>query len=91
MNEMELQKLLSSAQFKFAKTMPWLPHYYTLKDTWDSEKFKEAVVAIRTLGESRKFGKRQFIYYDFNGNTYWTMGDTLENTILINRAVRAAE
>ena len=90
MEEKELQELLSSAQFKFAKTMPWLPHYYTLRDKWDLDKFKEAVIALRALGTPRRFGKREFIYYDFGGNTYWTMGDTIENTILINRAVRAA-
>jgi len=91
MQESELQAALSGATFKFAKSMPLLPHWYTLRQSWPSNEIFEAAVAkIRELGTSRTFGKRKFIYYDFGGYTYWTMGDTIPNTILINRAERNA-
>ena len=48
--------------------------------------FVDAVKKIRECGEMRAFGKRNFIYYDIGEFTYWTMGDSLDNTILINRA-----
>lgn len=87
MEEMELQKLLSGAQFRYAKTMPQFPHHYTLRQTWDNQVFDAVVRAIRELGTPRAFGNRQYTYYDFGGNTYWTMGDPVDKTILINRAV----
>ena len=89
MEEMELRNLLNTAQFRYAKTMPQLPHHYTLRQTWDDTKFDAAVKAIRELGTPRAFGNRQYVYYDFDGNTYWTIGDPVDKTILINRAVRA--
>ncbi len=89
MQEIELQEILLRASFRFAKSMPYLPHYYTLRKMWDSDQiFDDAVNKIRELGIPRAFGKRQFIYYDFGGNTYWTMGDPVPETILINRAER---
>lgn len=90
MDEIELRNLLAVAKFKFAKSMPKIPHYYTLRETWDDATFADAVLAIRNYGVPRKFGNRMYIYYDFDGYTYWTMGDTIENTILINRALREA-
>jgi len=86
MEEMELQKLLSCAQFRYAKTMPKFPHHYTLRKTWDNHVFDEVVKAIRELGSPRMFGNREYIYYDFDGCTYWTMGSPIDQTILINRA-----
>lgn len=86
MNEMELRECLKHAQFRYAKTMPRFPHHYTLRQTWDNSMFDAAVRAIREFGLPRMFGNRQYIYYDFENNTYWTMGSPVEKTILINRA-----
>lgn len=88
MEKIELDDLLNAAEFRYAKTMPQFPHYYTLRKTWENNKFDAVVKAIRELGTPRAFGNRQYTYYDFDGNTYWTMGDTIPNTILINRAKR---
>jgi hypothetical protein len=87
MEEIELKEMLEGAHFRFAKSMPHLPHWYTLRETWKNETdFVDAVKKIRECGEMRAFGKRNFIYYDIGEFTYWTMGDSLDNTILINRA-----
>jgi hypothetical protein len=87
MEEKELQDLLSCAQFRYAKTIPKFPHHYTLRKTWENNQFDAVVLAIRELGQPRMFGNRQYIYYDFGGCTYWTMGSPIDQTILINRAV----
>jgi len=86
MEEIELRNLLTSATFKFAKSMPQIPHHYTLRETWDDVTFTSSVLAIRKYGVPRKFGNREYIYYDFDGCTYWTMGSPIDQTILINRA-----
>lgn len=78
---------LEEADFVFAKTMPRNPHYYTLKKTWESERlFYEAVMMIREYGYATWFKGRQYTCFDINGWKYWTMGDPLETTWLINRA-----
>ena len=87
MTREELIRLLESATYKFAKTMPRNPHWYTLRRTWDDDAlFDRAVQAIRDLGEKRRFFSKHYIYFDANGYTYWTMGSPINETILINRA-----
>ena len=89
MQENEMKELLAGAQFKYAKSMPRFPHHYTLRETWHNDPLFDAVVQfIRDHGVRRKFYSREYIYYDFDGHTYWTMGDPVPETILINRAER---
>lgn len=78
---------LKEAKFTVAKTMPTIPHAYTLGKDWPSRKmFEEAVMYIREHGVAERFYSKTFIYYYANGFKYWTMGNPLERTRLINRA-----
>ena len=81
-------RILEHKSFREAKTMKQFPHAYTLKREWDMPKqFERVVMFIRENGkrEHWNYGK-YYIYYYYKGYKYWTMGDTLPNTILINRA-----
>lgn len=74
----------TSAKYKSA------PHAYTLLEASpDPEEFLWAVQFIRDHGYGKNFWKKIFIYFDFEGYSYWTMGAPIEETILINRAVVA--
>ena len=54
MTPQELTKHLEAHDYRFAKTMPQIPHYYTLRKNWaDGKVFEEVVQAIRDLGEIR--------------------------------------
>jgi len=87
MNKEEVVEELESKEYKFAKTMPWCPHEYTLRKNWDnSELFEDIVQFIRDNGVREFFGKRLMIYFYANGWKYWTMGSPLNKTPLINRA-----
>ena len=56
MEEIELKEMLEGAHFRFAKSMPHLPHWYTLRETWKNETdFVDAVKKIRECGEMRAF------------------------------------
>tara|TARA_Y100000004_G_scaffold63462_1_gene71159 strand:- start:6581 stop:6880 length:300 start_codon:yes stop_codon:yes gene_type:complete len=88
MTKKELAEILKDSSFRVAKTMPKIPHSYTLKEKWISAKeFERVVLAIREHGkrEHWKWGK-YFTYFYANGYKYWTMGNDLKKTILINRA-----
>ena len=83
--------LLQKNQYKFAKTMPQNPHYYTLSKTWESREVFESVVEyIREHGQDEYWGigrfKTKYTYFYWEGYKYWTMGAPIKETILINRA-----
>lgn len=78
---------LTSASYVFAKTMPEIPHHYTLRKTWaNGDRFTEVVRHIRACGYAEQFGRKWFLRLDVNGQKYWTMGWPPSETILINRA-----
>jgi len=83
----DIDTLLKNAKFVFAKSMPKLPHHYTLRETWDSNTFDYVVQKIRELGVPERFFKKTYIYYYANGYKYWTMGNPTDQTKLINRAI----
>jgi SAM-dependent methyltransferase len=68
--------------------MPRNPHEYCLRSQTDDETFVRFVNIIRHYGYEEEYFGRVYIRLDFNDYYYWTMGDTIENTILINRKRR---
>lgn len=87
----KVETLLSTNNFRFAKTMPEIPHYYTLRKEWqiDSE-FCDVALFIRNWGIKEKWGNRTFTYYYSGGFKYWTMNEPLSytdknKTFIINR------
>ena len=85
--EADLVEILESQSFQFAKSMPKIPHWYTLRDNWNNDaKFDNAVSKLREFGYNKVWGKTTYRYFDANGYHYWTMGARVSETILINRA-----
>lgn len=88
----EAELLLALSEWTFAKTMPWHPHWYTLRKNWEDDNlFVRVVEFIRKHGTVEQWGKTKYTYYTFAGFKYWTMGCPLHNcpqtgTILINKA-----
>ena len=94
---MDTVRCLSQVPYRFAKTMPNDPHYYTLRRDWNAlegftpEVFPDLVTEMRKRETRRVYvspsGYRgQQRYLDANGYQWWTMGAAVEETILINRA-----
>ena len=87
MTDDEISTFIANHEWTFAKTMPQIPHWYTLRrKAQSSEQFSEFVQEIRFRGIVRQFGSKSFTYLDIDGWTYWTMGAPVDETILINRA-----
>ncbi len=80
-----LQKFIDSVQWTFAKTMPEWPHEYIVRDRVDENLFMMFVQHIRWQGYESKFYQKIFTYYDHGGMVYWTMGEPLAETTIINR------
>ena len=84
----EVKSFLINAKWRFAKSMPKIPHSYTRKSEWENkEDFEKTVIFIRNNGLPENFWKKTYIYFYLGDYKYWTMGAPLEKTILINRAV----
>ena len=82
-------ELLEQQRYKFAKTMPWNPHFYTLKATWQDPAVYKAVIAwILENGELRRWGKQGTVrrYFDHGEWRYWPMTTDPNESILLNRA-----
>ena len=80
-----IKHFIDNSYWKFAKSMPQWPHEYVVRSTLNEKDFLEFVQFIRSNGYSKRFNNRVYIYYDYNGHSYWTMGSPLEKTIIINR------
>lgn len=78
---------LTAQAYTYARTMPYCPHWYTLRKNWqDDNRFVHVVETMRRYGYQERYGRKTFTRFDVNGFKYWTMGDPIETTILINRA-----
>jgi hypothetical protein len=84
-------KYIDKVKWQYAKTMPQMPHEYTRRvcsiEAGLEDDFVWFVLAIREFGFKHVFGRRTYMYLKVDDYHYWTMGDLIENTILINRAV----
>jgi hypothetical protein len=80
-----LAALLEQQRWRYARTLYWIPHWYSLAKTWsDPTAFAWAVQTIWALGVPRTFGKKEYRYFDAGEWMYWTM--TPAEDVLINRA-----
>ncbi len=84
-----LKLFVNSQSWIFAKTYAktW-PHEYIVRDQVDEALFIALVEHIRANGYVGKFYKMDITYFDEDGMVYWTMGDPIETTTIINRCTK---
>jgi hypothetical protein len=80
-----LRRFVDSEEWTFAKTMPEWPHEYLVRDRVDPPLFEELIHHIRRHGRKGRFYQRTLIYFAEDGLLYWTMGEPIEVTTIINR------
>ena len=83
----EVARFVASNTWTFARTLSHIPHEYVVKSRCsDAVAFERLVLWIRKVGVKRPFGRAHYIYLDFEGWSYWSMGNTLSATTVLNRA-----
>ncbi len=80
-----IKDFINDCQWTYAKTMPEWPHEYIVRGKVDEKLFVEMVQHIRNHGYEGNFYKRTITYFDEDGLVYWTMGEPLDQTKIINR------
>jgi hypothetical protein len=77
------------AHFRFAKSMPKIPHWYTLIRDWtDRQAFMTCMDRITKYGYETRFFRSVYTYLDIEGFHHWFMPEDLVKPNLINRAVK---
>lgn len=82
----DLKEFISSVKWTYAKTYAetW-PREYIVRERVDEGLFLKLVHHIRTYGYEGKFYKKPITYFDEDGLVYWTMGEPVDVTTVINR------
>lgn len=81
----DLRDFVKSSKWTFAKTMPEWPHEYIVRGRVDECLFLRLVHHIRQYGVKQRFYNRSLTYFAEDGLLYWTMGNPIEETTIINR------
>ena len=94
-NELNYDKLCSMiarCRWTFAKTMPFAPHEYIVKDRCPlaADEFEYFVNMQREHGVKERWGKYNHPYLYIDDYKYWTMGAPIDATTVINRAKASA-
>lgn len=82
-----LRSFIDAEQWTYARTMPQWPHECIVRGRVDELAFAELVRHIRAHGYEGRFYNEHFTFYDDRGWTYWTIGESLEDTTIINRCL----
>ena len=80
-----LLDFVNTTKWTFAKTYVKWPHEYVVRERVDEALFVQLVEHIRAHGYAGKFYSMSIVYFDEAGMTYWTMGEPLTNTKIVNR------
>lgn len=80
-----LREFIASSKWTFAKTMPEWPHEYLVRDRGDRTLFEALIRHIRQYGFEGRFYQRVLTYFSEDVFLYWTMGEPIEETTIINR------
>ena len=84
----EIERFVDAAPWKFARTMPHIPHWYCLLEkVEDKLTFCRFARHIRQFGYKKPFGRRIQTYFDVREHRYWVMDADVGDVVLINRAV----
>jgi SAM-dependent methyltransferase len=83
----EISALLSAEHWTWAKTMPGVPHEYIVRGRcrMTDAQFDAVVRLQRETGTNEVWGRYNFPYLYVDGYKYWTMGDPIPDTIILNR------
>lgn len=88
MTEEQFDDFCNNVTWHWAKTYAkTFPHWYCVREEVGSEKFEDAVKFIRDHKIERMFFSSKYGYYDRGRYTYWTMGNPIRDTTIINKAI----
>lgn len=79
------QDFVARVPWRFAITMQYVPHSYTVRGQSPDAEFEAFVRLIRSHGQPAKYGSFVTTYLKLGQHKYWTMGEPVEDITIINR------
>ncbi len=77
-------ELLESRRWRFAKTMPDIPHEYVLKDRWEGAvRFERVAAYLKERGRRERWRRWWNHYLYLSGYKYWAL--PVEDATVLNR------
>ncbi len=84
--EQEAIDLIEGTFWKFAKTMTWTPHWYCLRENFESnEQFESLWHYVRENSQPIQYSKKTWMVCNIGEYRYWVMTDDVTQAVLINR------
>ena len=81
-----VERWLEDQRWIFARTRASNPHWYCLRsEAADPKVFEEVVAHLREFGGPYLWWGSTYLQYVAGQHAYWTMGASVENTVVINR------
>ena len=84
-NLKSIEDFVAKAPWRFASTMKYIPHSYTVRGQTPDAEFEAFVRFIRSEGQIAGYGNFRTTYLKLGHHKYWTMGEPINNTTIINR------
>ena len=84
----EIKAFINSSKWTYAKTMPLWAHYYIVRSSDNEAIFVKTVEYIRSNGYEGRYYETKNMHFDDDKYSYWTMGDPIEETTIINRCLK---
>lgn len=82
---MDINQVLEKLQFRFAKTMPENPHWYTVKTDELKEEYEYLFNYIWEHGCDEYWNGRKYRYLVIGDYKYWPMTKCIGDSRIINR------
>ena len=79
---------VENATWTFAKSMPEWPHSYIVRSKVDDDLFVKLAEHKREYRYLGSFYQTKLTYFEEDGLIYWTMGNLIEETTIINRTAK---
>ena len=86
---MDVEAFIETAPWRFAKSMPHIPHEYIVRGQVPDDQFEAFVQHIEDTGYKARWGRYHHTYLNVGDHKYWAMpgrGARRGAPIIINRA-----
>ena len=77
---------VTTLRFRYAKTMPWCPHWYAVRSPENEQEYVRMYEAVRKHGVYERWrGRKRQYWYAGDGFKYWVMTSNVAQSRILNR------
>lgn len=73
----EARAFIEAGRWTFAKSMPEIPHEYTLRKREPARAFERFAALVKRYGYRARWGRATYTYLHVDGWKYWVIGDVI--------------